>query len=189
MQGRRGRSPFPGHSGPDREAWMPTFSRRLLAYGAGRSTERAWPRPSRALHPVDGGRSSPNTAARLRRILTVFRFSKGPQTVTTWVSRGACRVKARGDAGGGRVKSHKVRAVVGETGAKGGKGLRGQCGTATGKGAISLFAERPFPPVRVGDGVVRAGFLGDVKKRTFPLTRVAALVNLLTSYPLAGSKR
>jgi hypothetical protein len=35
----------------------------------------------------------------------------------------------------------------------------------------------------------RAALRVDVKKRTFPLTALAALVKSVTSYPLAGLKR
>jgi len=71
-----GGSGRPGHSGPNREARMPTGSRRLLASGAVAGT-LAWRRPSQARGLSERGRENPVTAARLRRIRTVFRFSKG----------------------------------------------------------------------------------------------------------------
>ena len=76
--GTRQSGPRRWYSGPCREARMPTVFEASSGLRGWSLDRGLWPCPSREI-PVNNGRLTPNTAARLRRIPTVFRFSKGPQ--------------------------------------------------------------------------------------------------------------
>ena len=161
-------SPFPGHSGPDREAWMPTFSRRLLAYGAGRRTERAWPRPSRespqwtaAGHPriqqrvCDG--FSPSSVSRKVLKQIAFGYPGRAGASRRGALQGVACEKSQGAGGCGRNRG------------KGGKGLARAVRDCYRKRCHQPFCRAVFS-TREGRGWRGPrGVSGGREKKNFPL--------------------
>ena len=105
-----------------------------------------------------------------------------------WVSRAAWRVKARATRGEACEKSQGAGGCERNRG-KGGKWLARAVRDCYWKRCHKPFCKAADSAREGRGGVVCVGFRGDVKKRTFPLTRVAALVKSVTSYPLAGLRR